>query len=339
MLLTKVCADGGIGRHRRLKISGLKRRVGSSPTPRTMKTSPQDGGFFRGCVDVGLEPNPIRRVREVPVALRRETFTCKLVCKAEVSGLPKVGSSPTPRTMKTSPQDGGFFRGCVRRALESVDAPVMMKVKITVRSIMATKKKQETKQKKNQDVMNKLIAVFAVTALLVFPLGYAVGNSNAGEDDDTTTTQQESHEHADDTMEKSEGHAHAHMPFAVTDTANAPTISDLVVTKDAKSGWNVSFATSNFTFAPQNASGDHVDGEGHAHIYIDDKKITRLYSNNYYIGDLSEGSHTVKVTLNTNDHKDYAVDGNVVEASVIVIDSHHDDESSSHTHSGSTHSH
>ena len=40
---------------------------------------------------------------------------------------------------------------------------------------------------------------------------------------------------------------------------------------------------------------EHVDGEGHTHLYIDGEKITRVYSNWYYLGKLEPGEHTIRV--------------------------------------------
>ena len=85
-------------------------------------------------------------------------------------------------------------------------------------------------------------------------------------------------------------------------------------------GWNLRVATENFRFAPERASGDHVPGEGHAHLYVDGKKVTRLYSEWHFLGTLAPGTHVVRVTLNTNDHDDYVHNGEVIadEATVGV---------------------
>jgi hypothetical protein len=62
-----------------------------------------------------------------------------------------------------------------------------------------------------------------------------------------------------------------------------------------------------------------VAGEGHAHLYIDGKKITRLYGEWYFIPSLKPGTHTIRVTLNANTHEDYAVGGKLVEDTVTVV--------------------
>jgi len=56
----------------------------------------------------------------------------------------------------------------------------------------------------------------------------------------------------------------------------------------------------------------HVPSEGHAHLYIDGKKVTRLYGEWYHIPSLSPGTHKITVTLNANSHEDLMVKGKVV---------------------------
>lgn len=93
----------------------------------------------------------------------------------------------------------------------------------------------------------------------------------------------------------------------------------IAVTKDAKMGYNLRVITRGFTWAPQHASGKHIAGEGHAHLYIDGQKITRLYGEWYYLGNLAPGRHSVKVALNGNDHSDYKHGDKVVQAIATVI--------------------
>lgn len=87
---------------------------------------------------------------------------------------------------------------------------------------------------------------------------------------------------------------------------------------DSVSGLNVSIATEGFTFAPQNVNGAHVEGEGHAHIYVNGVKISRVYTPWYYLGDLEPGDHEIRVTLNANSHEEYTYGGDKVEATAVV---------------------
>ena len=92
-------------------------------------------------------------------------------------------------------------------------------------------------------------------------------------------------------------------------TGPVPSIN-LVVHKDPKVGYNLEIITTNYTFAPQNASTEHIDGEGHSHLYVDGEKITRVYGNWYYLKAFTEpGEHTIRVELSANDHRAYASGG------------------------------
>ena len=96
---------------------------------------------------------------------------------------------------------------------------------------------------------------------------------------------------------------HSHEPLEVSKSDQIPTVT-LTVLKDPMSGWNAKVVVEHFRFAPENASQDHVAGEGHGHLYVDGVKINRLYGDWYHLGKLSAGSHTVMVSLSSNDHRD-----------------------------------
>ncbi len=98
-----------------------------------------------------------------------------------------------------------------------------------------------------------------------------------------------------------------------TEAENAMSVS-VQVLADSVSGVNVRIAPQGFTFAPGNVNGTHVDGEGHAHIYVDGVKISRVYTPWYYLGDVEPGDHEIRVTLNANSHNEYTFNGEKVEA-------------------------
>lgn len=108
--------------------------------------------------------------------------------------------------------------------------------------------------------------------------------------------------------EEGSGHHHDHsatMELAADGTAPA---LDFDLVPDPASGWNIHVHTANFAFAPENASAPHVDGEGHAHIYVNDVKTARLYGEWFHIAELSTGDR-VTITLNNNDHSEISVGG------------------------------
>lgn len=113
------------------------------------------------------------------------------------------------------------------------------------------------------------------------------------------------------------GHAHA-ADDAVE--AHSDMAVSIHVEPDAHSagGFNVRIDTPGFAFAPDSVNGDHVEGEGHAHIYVDGAKIGRVYGPWYFLGGLAPGEHEVRVTLTANTHQPYERDGEPLAASVMV---------------------
>jgi len=84
-------------------------------------------------------------------------------------------------------------------------------------------------------------------------------------------------------------------------------------------GWVVLYNANNFTFNAHQASGEHIAGEGHGHLYVNDQKITRLYGDPYYLKGLNAGNNVVKITLNTNNHLSYVQDGIPIEKKVKIV--------------------
>ncbi len=111
---------------------------------------------------------------------------------------------------------------------------------------------------------------------------------------------------------------HGHSGHADGIEALSPISVQVSAEPDAASGANVFITVDGFTFAPENVNSDHVDGEGHAHIYVDGVKLGRLYGTSVHLGDLPKGDHEIRVTLNANTHADYLIDGEVVEAVTTV---------------------
>ena len=65
-------------------------------------------------------------------------------------------------------------------------------------------------------------------------------------------------------------------------------------------------------------------GEGHAHLYVDGKKRDRLYGPWYHLADLTPGRHTIEVTLNSNNHAEYLLEGEAIsdQVTIEVADDH-----------------
>ena len=127
--------------------------------------------------------------------------------------------------------------------------------------------------------------------------------------------------HSDTTQHKmKEGHGHGgmtHGTLMIPEGQPQPDIA-LNVEPDAMRGWNVNAAVSNFAFAPERVNQTSNIAEGHAHLYINGEKITRLYSPWYYIPDLPAGEHEIRVELNANGHETLMSGGEAIADTVTV---------------------
>ena len=113
------------------------------------------------------------------------------------------------------------------------------------------------------------------------------------------------HKKMDHSKMKHSAHDHATM-LSLPAGPDAPTL-EFTLEKDNSSGWNLHIITSNFRFAPQAASSPHVEGEGHAHIYVNGEKLARVYGPWFHIAKLPKGEAMVTITLNANNHSPLAV--------------------------------
>ena len=84
-------------------------------------------------------------------------------------------------------------------------------------------------------------------------------------------------------------------------------------------GWVVIYNANNFTFNAENASSQHIQGEGHGHLYVNDVKIARLYGEPYYLRNLNMGANTIRITLNANNHLSYVFNGAAIEKNVEIV--------------------
>ncbi|WP_084783126.1 hypothetical protein [Bacillus dakarensis] len=105
--------------------------------------------------------------------------------------------------------------------------------------------------------------------------------------------------------------AHA-QPYEVPDTYPIPTINGSVI-QDQSGSWLLKIKTENFQFTPEKiGSTDIKYNEGHAHLFINGKKVNRIYGQYYNLDYLKPGTYEVKVTLNTNDHRFLSINGEIV---------------------------
>ena len=98
--------------------------------------------------------------------------------------------------------------------------------------------------------------------------------------------------------------------------------ASLKITKDPTGGFNVQVLTSNFVWRPEMASMQHTAGEGHAHVYLDGRKIMRMYSEWFHLNTFQfatqPGEQLLTIEFVGNDHAPYTIQGLPVGAEALV---------------------
>jgi len=136
-------------------------------------------------------------------------------------------------------------------------------------------------------------------------------------------------------------HQHAAAEDYGTIESEVPISIDITAEVDDGGNVTVEVMTEGWLWTPDNVDGEHVPGEGHAHIYVDDVKIDRVYGPTYLLEGLEPGERQVRVTLNTNSHSELTYDGKAVEAtaSVTIPDTGQHAHHSESADAGAGHSH
>ncbi len=151
--------------------------------------------------------------------------------------------------------------------------------------------------------MNKILKLISTILILTAGLGVATTVNSAT----NYLVADRSHSHMN----------HSHKKIEIPPGKPVPQV-DLVVYQDTMKGWNLELKLTNFKFAPETVNQSSNPYEGHAHLYINDKKITRIYGNWYYLGSLEPGSNKITVSLNTNKHEDLVSNSQMIMDTEII---------------------
>ena len=154
--------------------------------------------------------------------------------------------------------------------------------------------------------MNVALPLLGLGLVLGGGVGFAIAAANG--------IALDGHDHASHAA--APGAVHGHDAPLILPPDETPRL-DVTVTPDPASGWNVHIDT-DLTFSPQNASGAHVPGEGHAHVYANGVKLGRYYGPWVHIADLPAGEVTLEVTLNANDHRPLWTEGAALARTVVI---------------------
>jgi len=85
-------------------------------------------------------------------------------------------------------------------------------------------------------------------------------------------------------------------------------------------GYNIFIDIKNFKLDPSQAGKENKDNTGHLHLYVNDIKIGRVYSEWFHIPQryFNLESNLIKVTLNANMHDDITIDGKPIQAVIEI---------------------
>lgn len=90
------------------------------------------------------------------------------------------------------------------------------------------------------------------------------------------------------------------------------------VERDEIEGWNLYVGTANFTFEPSKVNGESSPTTGHAHLYINDKPIQRIYGTWTHLPTLPGGENNIRVTLNANSFETLTTQNQPIEDTVTI---------------------
>ena len=124
---------------------------------------------------------------------------------------------------------------------------------------------------------------------------------------------------ADGEMGDHSDHSHDHgSAIDLTGLSVRPEVS-LVAEPDGSGGIMLDIEVHGLELVSADAGADHQPGEGHVHVMVDGSSVAMITETSYHVTGLSDGSHTVMVTLSANDHRDYHADGKVISDMTTVV--------------------
>lgn len=139
-----------------------------------------------------------------------------------------------------------------------------------------------------------------LTLVLLLGGGHAVSRADSG--------------HHPPSQEMGDSH---HSTLEIPANQPVPTVT-LVAHPDPVQGWNLEVQTTDFRFAPEHVNQANRLGEGHAHLYINGEKTSRIYSAWLHLPQLPSGRYEITVGLNANGHEVLTHNGQPIESTVVI---------------------
>ena len=197
--------------------------------------------------------------------------------------------------------------------------------------------------------LNKNTNLYIAAALVVIAIGATLGFVAADSDDSSSTQTNKTETHSD-----GEGHSHDDKePYEFESHSGLPEVAIQSVEEGVDGEWTLNVDFENFEIREDKVDQENVPGEGHAHIYVNGEKVSRLFAEQHTFEDLLSDGDIVRVEINTNDHRPYTHDGTPIDDEFTVgvgsteSTSHSSDDSTMHSedddtnydsHSGESHS-
>ncbi|WP_299008494.1 hypothetical protein [uncultured Shewanella sp.] len=113
---------------------------------------------------------------------------------------------------------------------------------------------------------------------------------------------------------------HSHANKMIPEGAVEPKL-DLQLLKDVKSGYNLHIIYDGFELEPPEFLDSPKDKvEGHAHLFINGKKVQRIYGAYLHLDSslFQVGVNSISVTLNSHDHDTWSIDGQPIVATYFI---------------------
>ena len=80
----------------------------------------------------------------------------------------------------------------------------------------------------------------------------------------------------------------------------------------SEAGFHLKLEVEDFSFVLAPDGTQHIQNEGHAHVYLNGLKLGRLYEKNFALGAIPPDKYELKIALNTNDHRPYVNNGEAI---------------------------
>ena len=114
---------------------------------------------------------------------------------------------------------------------------------------------------------------------------------------------------------------HEHKMVQIPEGKSLPELH-LEITRDTKSGFNIEIQTKYYSLEPPEKAGtaDSSILEGHAHIFVNGKKVYRAYAPYMHLPEelFESGVNQIMVSLNDHDHNTWSKGPRMVMSTIVV---------------------